>query len=133
MADALTQQSRYGALIIACSGAFACIPPLLGWLSANARAATRTGLAPSTSATGLAVAMNISFGAPGQILGVWIYKADEAARGYPTGHWTNAALLLMVSVMCVGLHVAYGRMNRGVEDRNRGRGKEEGREALFRL
>ncbi|KAI5888568.1 MFS general substrate transporter [Schizophyllum commune H4-8] len=126
-------KSRYGALIIACSGAFACIPPLLGWLSANARAATRTGLAPSTSATGLAVAMNISFGAPGQILGVWIYKADEVAKGYPTGHWTNAALLLMVSVMCVGLHVAYGRMNRGVEERNRGRGKEEAREALFRL
>ncbi|KAL1744287.1 major facilitator superfamily domain-containing protein [Schizophyllum fasciatum] len=104
-------KSRYGALIIACSGAFACIPPLLGWLSSNTR---------STSATGLAVALNISFGAPGQIVGVWIYKADEAARGYPTGHWTNAALLLMVSMLCVSLHVGYTRMNGAILRRGGG-------------
>ncbi|KAF7181511.1 hypothetical protein CNMCM7691_000729 [Aspergillus felis] len=76
---------RYGCLIVATSGAFACIPPLLGWLSSNLR---------STAGTGLAIALNVSFGAPGQIVGVWIYKADEAKRGYPTGHWTNAGLLL---------------------------------------
>ncbi|TRM57503.1 major facilitator superfamily domain-containing protein [Schizophyllum amplum] len=98
-------KSRYGALIIACSGAFACIPPLLGWLSSNMH---------STSATGLAVAMNISFGAPGQIVGVWIYKADEALRGYPTGHWTNAALLIMVTVLCIGLHILYSRKNAAI-------------------
>ncbi|KAF9024730.1 major facilitator superfamily transporter [Hymenopellis radicata] len=99
--DAYTK--RYGALIIACSGSFACIPPLLGWLSSNMRA---------TSTTGLAVALNISFGAPGQIVGVWIYKSDEAARGYPTGHWTNAALLLVVVVGCVGLHFLYAGRNK---------------------
>ncbi|EAU29560.1 conserved hypothetical protein [Aspergillus terreus NIH2624] len=81
---------RYGCLIVATSGAFACIPPLLGWLSANLT---------STAGTGLAIALNVSFGAPGQIVGVWIYKSEEKARGYPTGHWTNAALLLFV---CVG-------------------------------
>ncbi|KAG2421821.1 hypothetical protein HFD88_005797 [Aspergillus terreus] len=96
---------RYGCLIVATSGAFACIPPLLGWLSANLT---------STAGTGLAIALNVSFGAPGQIVGVWIYKSEEKARGYPTGHWTNAALLLFVCVGCVVLRLYYGWRNRGV-------------------
>ncbi|KIY43602.1 MFS transporter [Fistulina hepatica ATCC 64428] len=96
-------RSRYGCLIVACTGSFACIPPLLGWLSCNMR---------STATTGLAVALNISFGAPGQIVGVWIYKSSQASRGYPTGHWTNAALLLVVVVGCLGLHVLYSRRNK---------------------
>ncbi|KAL3441778.1 major facilitator superfamily domain-containing protein [Aspergillus insuetus] len=100
-ADAYLQ--RYGCLIVASSGAFSCIPPLLGWLSSNLH---------STGAAGLAIALNISFGAPGQIVGVWIYKANEAERGYPTGHWTNAALLLFVCVGCVLLHTYYVFMNR---------------------
>jgi MFS family permease len=90
--------ARYGCLIVAASGAFSCIPPLLGWLSSNMH---------STSATGLAIALNISWGAPGQILGVWIYKADEKAKGYPTGHWTNFAMLVMVAVGCVALRLYY--------------------------
>ena len=95
-------QSRYGCLIVAASGAFSCIPPLLGWLSSNLH---------STAGAGLAIALNISFGAPGQIVGVWIYKANEATRGYPTGHWTNAALLLFVCVSCVVLHIYYVVLN----------------------
>ena len=51
-------------------------------------------------------------GAPGQIVGVWIYKANEAAIGYPTGHWTNAALLLFVAVNCVAMHCYYVWRNR---------------------
>ncbi|KAL2836505.1 major facilitator superfamily domain-containing protein [Aspergillus pseudoustus] len=94
---------RYGCLIVAASGSFACIPPLLGWLSSNIR---------STAGTGLAIALNVSFGAPGQIVGVWIYKSNEAAKGYPTGHWTNAALLLLVTVGCILLRLYYGWMNR---------------------
>ncbi|RGP67116.1 hypothetical protein FSPOR_6172 [Fusarium sporotrichioides] len=94
---------RYGCLIIAACGSFACIPPLLGWLSSNLH---------STAAIGLAIALNISMGAPGQIVGVWIYKADEAAKGYPTGHWTNAGLLLFVSVGCIGMHGYYVWRNR---------------------
>jgi len=43
---------------------------------------------------------------------VWIYKANEAKTGYPTGHWTNAALLLMVAVGCGMLRVYYGWKNR---------------------
>ncbi|TPX13849.1 uncharacterized protein E0L32_005793 [Thyridium curvatum] len=89
---------RYGCLIVAASGAFACIPPLLGWLSSNLH---------TTAAIGLAIALNISMGAPGQIVGVWIYKADEAKKGYPTGHWVNAGLLLFVSVGCVLMHFYY--------------------------
>lgn len=96
--------SRYGCLIVAASGAFACIPPLLGWLSSNIF---------STASVGLAIALNIGLGgAPGQIVGVWIYKANEAKAGYPTGHWTNAALLFMVAVGCVMLRVYYARRNR---------------------
>lgn len=96
-------QHRYGCLIVAASGAFSCIPPLLGWLSSNLH---------STAGAGLAIALNISFGAPGQIVGVWIYKANEATRGYPTGHWTNAALLFFVCVSCVALHIYYVVLNR---------------------
>lgn len=53
--------ARYACLIVAACGTFATILMLLGWLSANLR---------SISAQGLALALNISFGAPGQILGV---------------------------------------------------------------
>ncbi|KAH1549021.1 hypothetical protein KXX57_001145 [Aspergillus fumigatus] len=101
---------RYGCLIVATSGSFACIPPLLGWLSSNLH---------STAGTGLAIALNVSFGAPGQIVGVWIYKANEAKRGYPTGHWANAGLLLFVCAGCVMLRCYYGWLNR--RDRASGR------------
>ncbi len=78
-------------------------PPLLGWLSPYLH---------STAAIGLAIALNISMGAPGQIVGVWIYKADEATRGYPTGHWVNAGLLFFVTAGCVGMHFYYVWRNR---------------------
>ncbi|KAL9113081.1 MAG: hypothetical protein Q9227_002693 [Pyrenula ochraceoflavens] len=94
---------RYGCLIVAASGSFACIPPLLGWLSSNMH---------TTASAGLAIALNVSFGAPGQIVGVWIYKADEKKRGYPTGHWTNAGLLFFVAVGCLGLREYYRWVNR---------------------
>lgn len=97
------EQHRYGCLIVAASGSFSCIPPLLGWLSSNLN---------TTAAAGLAIALNISFGAPGQIVGVWIYKSDEAKKGYPTGHWTNAGLLLFVAVVCILLQLYYAHMNR---------------------
>lgn len=97
--------SRYGCLIIAASGAFSCIPPLLGWLSSNLH---------STGAVGLAIAINISVGAPGQIAGVWIYKASEAKKGYPIGHWTNAGLLFFVAAGSIALRLYYGLLNRKI-------------------
>lgn len=110
-------KSRYGCLIVAASGAFSCIPPLLGWLSSNIH---------STAGAGLAIALNVSWGAPGQIVGVWIYKANEKEKGYPTGHWVNTAMLFMVAVGCLGLRFYYiwrnKRMARvGVEQANMAR------------
>jgi predicted MFS family arabinose efflux permease len=98
--------ARYGMLIVACCGTFATIPILLGWLSANLH---------STAAQGLALALNISFGAPGQITGVWIYKANEAKKGYPTGHWINGGLLLLGAVLTSGLIILYTKRNRRLE------------------
>ncbi|CZT06890.1 related to putative tartrate transporter [Rhynchosporium graminicola] len=109
---AIVGASRYGCLIVAASGTFSCIPPLLGWLSSNLH---------STGAVGLAIALNISVGAPGQIAGVWIYKANEAKQGYPTGHWTNASLLFFAAAVCIGLRLYYGLLNRRiVRDGNMG-------------
>ncbi|KAF6824391.1 MFS transporter [Colletotrichum plurivorum] len=114
--------ARYGGLIVGASGAFACIPPLLGWLTSNVF---------STASTGLAIALNVSIGAGiGQIPGVWVYKASERKAGYPTGHWANAALLLVVVVGCVGLRVYYGIANRRlVRETERGGGEPR----LFKL
>ncbi|KAF7369776.1 MFS transporter [Mycena venus] len=100
--NASFSQHRYGCLIVGAAGSFASIPPLLGWITSNVF---------TTSAAGLVIALNISFGAPGQIVGVWIYKADEAAKGYPTGHWTNCALLLFSAAGCLGLTMYYRRLN----------------------
>jgi hypothetical protein len=115
--------SRYGCLIVAASGAFSCIPPLLGFLSSNLF---------TTAAAGLAIALNISFGAPGQIAGVWIYKANEAHKGYPTGHWTNAGLLFFVAVGCVCLRLYYGMMNRGMLKNGEARAVGEAGKRLFK-
>ncbi|KAJ7836637.1 putative MFS transporter [Mycena olivaceomarginata] len=94
---------RYGCLIVGAAVSFAAIPPLLGWITSNVF---------TTSAAGFVIALNISFGAPGQIVGVWIYKAPEATKGYPTGHWTNFALLLFSAAGCFALTVYYRRLNR---------------------
>jgi O-antigen/teichoic acid export membrane protein len=94
--------ARYVCLIIACSGSFACIAPLLGWLSGNLH---------STSAAGLAIALNVSFGGPGQIVGVWIYRSDEQEKGYPTGHYVNVGMLLVGAVCVLALRWWYMRDN----------------------
>lgn len=65
----------------------------------------------TTAAAGLAIALNISFGAPGQITGVWIYTANEAARGYPTGHWVNAGMLFFVAAGALAITMYYRDLN----------------------
>lgn len=93
---------------------------MLGWLTSNVY---------STASVGLAIAINVSFGAGlGQIPGVWIYKIEERDRGYPTGHWVNAAMLLVVAAGATGLRVFYGFRNRQLL---RESGSQEVR--LFRL
>ncbi|KIJ52924.1 hypothetical protein M422DRAFT_156047, partial [Sphaerobolus stellatus SS14] len=59
--------ARYALLCIASAGSFATIPPLLGWVSSNIH---------TTGAAGFAVGLSVSFGGPGQIIGVWIYKGE---------------------------------------------------------
>ncbi|KAF5123981.1 MFS transporter prlL [Metarhizium anisopliae] len=114
--------SRYGGLILATSGAFSAIPPLLGWLSSNMY---------STAATGLAIAINVSCGGGlGQIPGVWIYKAGEKSRGYPTGHWTNAGFQIFVAAASVGLWAFYRVKNRKLSEEARRNGAEP---TLFKL
>lgn len=64
---------RYGCPIVAASGAFSCIPPLLGWLSMDLF---------STASVGLAIALNISDGAHGHIAGVSFYRPEEKTKGW---------------------------------------------------
>ncbi|KAI0600336.1 major facilitator superfamily domain-containing protein [Biscogniauxia sp. FL1348] len=102
----MAYRSRYGCLIVGTSGAFASIPPMLGWLTSNTW---------STASIGLAVALNVSIGAGlGQIPGVWIYKADEATRGYPTGHGVNSAMLFFVTIGALALRYYYGWRNKRI-------------------
>ncbi|KAI1336262.1 MFS general substrate transporter [Xylariaceae sp. FL0016] len=100
----MAYRSRYGCLIVGTSGAFSCIPPMLGWLTSNMW---------STASIGLAVALNVSIGAGlGQIPGVWIYKATEKEKGYPTGHGVNCAMLFVVAIGALCLRFYYGRKNK---------------------
>ncbi|KAK7446647.1 hypothetical protein VKT23_014341 [Stygiomarasmius scandens] len=95
-------KARYGILCLAVSFAFGSIPPLLSWLTANLR---------STASATLGVPMNVSMGAIGQIIGVYIYLSKEAP-GYPTGHFTNAAFALLGSIVALILRTLYVRRNR---------------------
>jgi hypothetical protein len=105
-APATDFKTRYGMLIMALAGAFATIPPLLGWLTSNLF---------STASVGLAVAINVSLGAGfGQIGSVWIYKDAEKKRGYPSGHWTNAAMLLFMAVTSLLLRFYYVQQNKRI-------------------
>jgi hypothetical protein len=51
------------------------------------------------------------WGSPGQITGVFIYKADQAKRGYPTGHFVNAVMLFLVSILSLCLLFYYRYVN----------------------
>jgi hypothetical protein len=105
--------SRYGCLIVAATGSFSCIAPLLGWLTCNVH---------STASVGLAIAINVSIGAGiGQIPGVWTYKDEERDRGFPTGHWVNAVMLFVVAAGSVGLRLLYGYRNRKLLTESNGR------------
>ena len=65
----------------------------------------------SSGAAGLAIALNISFAAPGQITGIWIYKPSESHVGYPTGHFTNAGCLLLLCPLSIFLMLYYRSLN----------------------
>ncbi|TCD67721.1 hypothetical protein EIP91_012019 [Steccherinum ochraceum] len=98
-------KARYGLLCVAVSFSFAAIPPLLSWLTANLR---------TTSASTLAVPLNVSIGQIGQFIGIYIFKANEAP-GYRTGHFTNAAFLMLGAAVVLVLRAIYTRRNRANE------------------
>ncbi|PSR97094.1 hypothetical protein PHLCEN_2v4375 [Hermanssonia centrifuga] len=98
--DAFT--ARYGLLCVSVTFAFACVAPILSWLTGNLR---------NTGASTLAVPLNVSIGQFGQIIGVNIYKTSEAP-GYPTGHFTNAAFLIGSAIVVLILRGVYVHRNR---------------------
>lgn len=92
---------RYAMLIIATSGVFAGLPSLCAWVSDNVH---------STTAGSIASGLNIAFTGPGQIIGVWIYRAQDAPF-YKLGHAVNAGFLVLGAVLSFGLAWHYTRLN----------------------
>ncbi|KDQ16604.1 hypothetical protein BOTBODRAFT_129478 [Botryobasidium botryosum FD-172 SS1] len=90
-------KARYAMLCLAAAGTFSSIPQLLAWLTINLH---------STAAIGLAVALNITFSGPGQVVGTWIYRQSDAPR-YRSGHLINFAVLLFGAVVVQGLRLYY--------------------------
>jgi len=97
---------RYGMLCLATIGVFATLPPLAAWVGSNVR---------TTIAASLGIALNNGIGGLGQIVGVYIYKSEEAKIGYPTGHYTNAALQLVAVLLCCFLMWFYNRRNKSLQ------------------
>lgn len=93
---------RYAFLIIGTTGVFSAVPPLCAWVSDNVR---------TTTAGSLASALNIMFSGPGQIVGVWIYRAQDRPF-YRLGHGVNAGFMLMAALGSLGLHIHYVRLNK---------------------
>lgn len=94
-------RARYGLLVIATSGVFGGLPSLCAWVGDNSR---------NTTGAALATALNIALSAPAQIIGVWIYRAQDKPL-YKIGHAVNAAMVLMTSVCCFSLTFYYRRKN----------------------
>ena len=80
---------------------FGGLPPLCAWVGDNSR---------TTTAGALATALNVALSGPGQIIGVWIYRAKDAPV-YRLGHGVNAALVGMSAVVTFGLSFHYRRLN----------------------
>lgn len=94
--------ARYAMLCISTAGVFAGLPPLCAWISDNVR---------TTTAGSLATGLNIAFTGPGQIIGVWIYRAQDAPF-YRLGHGINAGFLAVGTILSFSLWWHYTRLNR---------------------
>ncbi|KAL5333979.1 major facilitator superfamily domain-containing protein [Aspergillus crustosus] len=105
-ADAFT--ARYIFLIISTSGVFGGLPSLNAWVGDNVR---------NTTASSLTIALNIAFSGPGQIIGVWIYRAQDAPA-YRLGHGVNAAMSAVSAGLALGLTLYYRRMNKKIRGTN---------------
>ena len=99
--DAYVQ--RYGCLCLAAAGAFPCAPAMTNWVTCNT---------PSLLTIPFAIALHNSCAGIGQIIAQWIWKADEAEAGYPTGNFVCAACCFFVAAVAASLRLWYARMNR---------------------
>ncbi|KAB8225101.1 major facilitator superfamily domain-containing protein [Aspergillus novoparasiticus] len=93
--------ARYGFLVIATTGAFGGLPSLNAWVGDNIH---------TTTARSITTALNISFSGPGQIIGVWIYRAQDAPA-YRLGHGVNAGMSFLAAVLAFCLTLYYRRQN----------------------
>ncbi|PMD45553.1 MFS general substrate transporter [Hyaloscypha variabilis F] len=98
-------KTRYAFLVLSTCGVFAGLPALCAWVSDNVR---------STTAGSLASGLNIAFTGPGQIIGVWIYRAQDKPL-YRLGHGINAGFLALGAILSLGLHLHYRRLNKKLE------------------
>ncbi|KAI1080262.1 MFS transporter [Whalleya microplaca] len=99
---------RYGCLCMAAAGAFPASPAMTNWVTINT---------PSLLTIPFAIALHNSCAGIGQIIAQWIWKADEAAIGYPTGNFVCAACNFFVAAVAFSLRLWYSRMNKmGVKD-----------------
>lgn len=94
---------RYGCLCLAAAGAFPAAPSMTNWVTCNT---------PSFLTIPLAIALHNSSAGLGQIIAQWIWRADEAGKGYPTGNFVCAGCSFFVAIIAAGLRVWYGRMNK---------------------
>ncbi|KAL4902005.1 hypothetical protein BDW74DRAFT_187017 [Aspergillus multicolor] len=99
-ADAFT--TRYVFIVIATIGVYGGLPSFNAWIGDNVR---------NTTASSISIALNIAFSGPGQIIGVWIYR-DQDAPAYRLGHGVNAAMSATSAVLALALTVYYRRANR---------------------
>ncbi|PIG88140.1 MFS transporter [Aspergillus arachidicola] len=93
--------ARYAFLVIATTGAFGGLPSLNAWVGDNIH---------TTTARSITTALNISFSGPGQIIGVWIYRAQDAPA-YRLGHGVNAGMSFLAAVLAFVLTIYYRRQN----------------------
>ncbi|OAA58496.1 Major facilitator superfamily domain, general substrate transporter [Niveomyces insectorum RCEF 264] len=100
--------SRYGLLCLATSGVFGGLPPLCAWVGDNSR---------TTTAGALSTGLNIAMSGPGQIVGVWIYRAQDNPI-YRLGHGVNAGMLMLAVIISFTLTVHYRLKNRKLAGTN---------------
>ncbi|CAK7566707.1 MAG: hypothetical protein SEPTF4163_004659 [Sporothrix epigloea] len=92
---------RYAMLCLATAGVFGGLPTLCAWVGDNAR---------TTTAGALATGLNIAVSGPGQIIGVWIYRAQDKPI-YRPGHAVNAGFMLIATTLSFSLMFYYRRLN----------------------
>lgn len=97
--------TRYAFLIIATTSVFAGLPALNAWVGDNVR---------NTTANSLTIALNIAFSGPGQIIGVWIYRSQDAPA-YRLGHGVNAGMSAVAAGLALSLTLYYRRLNKKIQ------------------